>query len=86
MKLVTTLFAFLYSVFKYYGFSYIKLKDCYQWNYSSPRNNGTKFWMYAFWKILQYFQGSWDVITMSEFKMVREIVKPSRRHWLCWLT
>lgn len=30
MKLVPTLFAFLYSVFKSYGFSCIKLKDCYQ--------------------------------------------------------
>jgi len=35
---------------------------------------------------MQYFQGSWNVVTIFELKMVREIVKPPRRHWLCWLT
>jgi len=47
---------------------------------------GQNFECTLFERFLQYFKGSWDVVTMCELKMVREIVKPSRRHLLCSLT
>jgi hypothetical protein len=55
-RLAPTFFACLYSMFKAYGFSFVKLKNHYEGDFNSLKNNGINFLTIYFLEDFAFFK------------------------------